>query len=811
MRYRVLANFLTALITVCFLTKANAQSGLCPSNLDLEQGNFAGWECRAGSALSFPLPITGPIAGRHTIIDATTAGTDPYGFFPEMCPNGSGYCVKLGNNINGAQAESVSYTYAIPSTAPSFSMLFYYAVVLQNPSGHTASEQPRFRARIIDVTSGLPVPCVDFDFIAGNSTGGFQVSSVDPSVLYKDWTPISINLDAFIGRTIMLEFITQDCTRNGHFGYAYLDVYTVCNGAIQGTTICQGDTSITINAPFGYQTYEWYSDITFTTLISNNQSVTLSPPPAVGSVLPVIVGPFPGFGCYDTLYATITESPKPVSVAGPDQTICNGQLVQIGGPPLPAYTYSWTPAGLVSNPIISNPFAGPVSVPTEFIVTTTDLLTGCFSMDTTVITNVVVDTALTVVGDPDVCAGDPVATLSVNGSSTNVQWHELSTGPIPGATARSYQPTASGVYWASINQQGCPDSTTNYSVFIRPLPIVSFTPSNDSGCVTNNSITFTNNSTAPDNAAMLYLWKFSDGTTDISTDVVKTFTSAGTHNVKLITTSEFGCKDSSNQNIYILMNGTPDFTWDSVCTGVPVRFTNLSRENNSPQAWYRWEFGNGDPPYLVKDPPLVIFNTTPGKFDVLLKMTTLGCENDTQTVVRTIQVNLQEPGHRYRDLTVPQGSSAFIHVRDTIGTLYNWRPPIHLSSYTTPYTEFFAVGNDVRYLIDITDEHTCVTTDTMQVYVLKKPGYYLPTAFTPNNDGLNDVARPYLIGMKGLKSFSVFNRWGQLIFYSQTYGDGWDGKYKGVDQPSGVYVWALEFYDADNKLVKEKGTITIIR
>ena len=113
--------------------------------------------------------------------------------------------------------------------------------------------------------------------------------------------------------------------------------------------------------------------------------------------------------------------------------------------------------------------------------------------------------------------------------------------------------------------------------------------------------------------------------------------------------------------------------------------------------------------------------------------------------------------------------------------------------------------------IDIADAHTCVTTDTLQMLVLKKPGYYLPSAFTPNSDGLNDVVRPYLVGMQSLKSFAIFNRWGKQVYATRTEGEGWDGKFQGIDQPAAVYVWMLEFYDADGRLVTEKGTITLIR
>ncbi len=71
--------------------------------------------------------------------------------------------------------------------------------------------------------------------------------------------------------------------------------------------------------------------------------------------------------------------------------------------------------------------------------------------------------------------------------------------------------------------------------------------------------------------------------------------------------------------------------------------------------------------------------------------------------------------------------------------------------------------------------------------------------------------QPYLIGMKGLISFSVFNRWGNLVFYTNIYGKKWDGKFQGVAQNAGVFVWILEFYDNNNKKVMEKGTITLIR
>ncbi|MBK6827363.1 MAG: PKD domain-containing protein [Chitinophagaceae bacterium] len=83
-----------------------------------------------------------------------------------------------------------------------------------------------------------------------------------------------------------------------------------------------------------------------------------------------------------------------------------------------------------------------------------------------------------------------------------------------------------------------------------------FSPSSDTGCVTRNSFSFTNNSSSPDNSALSYLWRFNDGITDINTDAVRSYSNTGTYSVKLITTTAFGCIDSTNSFTYhVLPNG----------------------------------------------------------------------------------------------------------------------------------------------------------------------------------------------------------------------------------------------------------------
>ncbi len=88
----------------------------------------------------------------------------------------------------------------------------------------------------------------------------------------------------------------------------------------------------------------------------------------------------------------------------------------------------------------------------------------------------------------------------------------------------------------------------------------------------------------------------------------------------------------------------------------------------------------------------------------------------------------------------------------------------------------------------------------------------VPTAFTPNNDGLNDTFWPHNALKADNLIFKVYNRWGQLLFQSRTWRDKWDGKVNGILQTTGVYVWMLSYTHRETKKqVFQKGTVTLIR
>jgi gliding motility-associated-like protein len=88
---------------------------------------------------------------------------------------------------------------------------------------------------------------------------------------------------------------------------------------------------------------------------------------------------------------------------------------------------------------------------------------------------------------------------------------------------------------------------------------------------------------------------------------------------------------------------------------------------------------------------------------------------------------------------------------------------------------------------------------------------YVPTAFTPNADGKNDIFKPLLSGAFLEYSFIIYNRWGKMIFFSKDPLKGWDGTVNGIQQAVGTYIWICNYQLAGQSVYTQKGTVTLIR
>jgi len=167
-----------------------------------------------------------------------------------------------------------------------------------------------------------------------------------------------------------------------------------------------------------------------------------------------------------------------------------------------------------------------------------------------------------------------------------------------------------------------------------------------------------------------------------------------------------------------------------------------------------------------------------------------------------------------KDSVVAEGDQIQLNAT-SIGTSYSWTNPLTLSNPNIPNPvaaiPVGSIGNIYTYTVTASTSAGCkgVASATLKVY--KGPDIYVPTGFTPNADGKNDKFYPITVGIKEINYFKVFNRWGQMVFFSSKLNEGWDGKLSGSEQPSGVYVWIVKATTRDNRVITKKGTVMLIR
>lgn len=115
------------------------------------------------------------------------------------------------------------------------------------------------------------------------------------------------------------------------------------------------------------------------------------------------------------------------------------------------------------------------------------------------------------------------------------------------------------------------------------------------------------------------------------------------------------------------------------------------------------------------------------------------------------------------------------------------------------------------YWLEVTDSYNCKSRDTVKVAPKQcLNGLYIPTAFTPNGDGRNDLFRPLIYENISSYHLIIYNRWGQVIFETSDVNKGWDGTYKSVKQGSGSYVWVVKIKTLNGVAETHSGTVTII-
>jgi gliding motility-associated-like protein len=166
------------------------------------------------------------------------------------------------------------------------------------------------------------------------------------------------------------------------------------------------------------------------------------------------------------------------------------------------------------------------------------------------------------------------------------------------------------------------------------------------------------------------------------------------------------------------------------------------------------------------------------------------------------------------DTNVVAGQPVPLHATDVSNTGftdYSWAPAAGLSSGTGQDVVVVAAGETTSYVVTATTAQGCLGVDSVTVKVFDEADLYVPSAFSPNHDGHNDVLRVVGPSIRALKVFAVYDRYGGQVFTTSNLAVGWDGTRDGRALPPGVYVWMAVGVDFAGKVVERKGTVVLVR
>jgi gliding motility-associated-like protein len=398
------------------------------------------------------------------------------------------------------------------------------------------------------------------------------------------------------------------------------------------------------------------------------------------------------------------------------------------------------------------------------------------------------------------CLNTPFNFVDSSGSywSTISSWVWTYNGITSTLTSPSYTFTTTGTYPVNLKVTdgwGCFAIVDN-NVTIYPPPVV--TASADTVvCVSDSAKLFAY-------GANTYAW-FPDPSlgcltcnpTKASPSVVTMYTVTGT--------DIHGCTDTATTTVG-LRTLTIAKAWGdtAVCFGTPVHLFDTGGY------FYKWYPSRGLSQDNIGDP----IATPPVTTNYMVVARLGSCIPDTDYVVVTVwPLPSVDAGPDQRILA---GMTAQLHATGTLISTYAWSPSETLSCDDCP-SPVASMSVMTTYKIDVYTDHGCHASDSVKILIYcDNSQVFVPNAFTPNGDGQNDVFYPRGIGIKTIKSFRIYNRWGELLFEREGINlndadNAWDGTYKGGTPRPDVYVYIIDAVCFTGDPVFIKGDVTIIR
>ncbi len=494
-------------------------------------------------------------------------------------------------------------------------------------------------------------------------------------------------------------------------------------------------------------------------------------------------------GCSGQGTVTVTVNPTPVITSTPASVaICDGDATSLsasGG-----ISYSWIPAADLDDPNIANPIASP-AVTTTYTVTGYNSY-GCSAAATSTVT-VHPATVVNAVADPaGICAGDS-AKLSVSGLSL-FTWSPggQTVSPVMVSPLNSTTYTVTGS-----DANGC-NGTATVSVVVDPVPTVIATSADTLICDGKNAVI-----NATGNATQ-FAW--SPGSLNGST--VTVFPSDTT--LYMVTGILGNC--IATDSILIKVAPSPSVAFfPSLLEGCDPLQVSFTDQSTSGIQWH-WLFGDGDT--SPEKNTIHTFHT--GTWSVSETVTnTAGC---TSTLLLTDLIHVY--ADPVADFSVTPAMNQPVELTDAAfqfsnmsngATAFYWDfDDGYFSSEENPDHRYSTPGKYAVTLIAAGPGNCSDSITQSFVDVIPATIGFIPSAFTPNGDGLNDF---FLPANTNLQSFDmkIFNRWGNLVFQSTTIGEGWDGNEDGLPAEMGVYVYWISLGFENGKAELRKGNLTLLR
>lgn len=602
-------------------------------NMDFEEGTMNGWEMYEGSVNNNPAEITNinqifTPGAHHTMM---APGVDPVVGIPTTNPNGGNFSLRLGDGTgSGSRAASIKQTFLVDASNAVFT--YSYAVVLQDPAGHTLGQKPFFKVNMYN-QSGTIIGCGEYQVVAGAGLGADWISY--GGGWYKDWETVFAPLDAYIGQNVTIEFISGDCNQGGHYGYAYIDAECSPLEIIPpGTLICDGNP-VTLSAPAGAISYDW-----------NTGATTQSISTAVAGTYSVDVVPVQGATCAVTMTATVNQSngaPTAGFTAQPMQ-ICEGESITFTdqstatfGSAVDYWDYNFGDGSMnASVPNTSHEYTTAGTYDVQFVA---GVLVpgqgGCF--DTLVQTVEVSPSPVADFTTVPVCLGAATSFTDISTDVTGISgwnWDFDSNGSFESSAQNPTNLyTTSGNHTATLvvtSTNGCKDTIVQPLV-VNPLPVASFTQVDV--CDTD-VMSFTDGSTSSGAAIDTWTWNFGDasGTSALQSPTY-TYGSPGTYNVMLTVETTDGCTDNTTVPVDVYINPTASFVVDNVCDEENYVLMDNSNGNGGVIDTWEWDYTNDGTVDFTGQNGNNLYPSA-GTYDVNLTVTTSdGCTGETTQTV----------------------------------------------------------------------------------------------------------------------------------------------------------------------------------